>query len=56
VDGLYKEGKFTARPSYMNHTRSDFNIIRPTFNNKQMSASTGDPKKLMEFMRSGKCH
>ena len=29
VDGLYKEAKFTARPSYMNHTRSDFNILRP---------------------------
>lgn len=29
VDGLYKEAKYTARPSLMNYTRSDFNILRP---------------------------
>ena len=60
MDGLFKPKKFTQRPSYLNYTRTDFNILRPSQRNyrtaKHMSVSVIEPKKIVESMRAGKCH
>ena len=59
VHGLYNEQKFRSKPSFLNYTRSDFNIIRPTQSNvlkaKNLSVSM-NTKTAVEFMRAGKCH
>ena len=55
LDGLYKPEKFTKKPQFMNHTRVDYDPLRPNQVHKE-KYSNKDPKFVMDAMFAGKAH
>jgi len=56
VDGLYKPDKFGGRPTLLNHTRADFNILRPCEGRQTSMKTTIKPDKILKQIKRGQCH
>ncbi len=55
---MYKQEKFSSKPAFLNHSRVDFNIIRPLEHSKtaKTSGTVSDARNILSAMRQGKCH
>ena len=56
VDGLFKPDKFTARATLLNHTRANFNILRPCEARQTSMKTTIKPEKILKQIKRGQCH
>ena len=56
VDGLFKADRFLSRPQLLNHTRVDFNILRPSESREASMPHVAKASRVMRTMRDGKCH
>ena len=56
MDGLYKPEKFSSKTNMLNHSRYDYNPIRP-FESKAFSMPHCEPaSKVMKTIRDRQCH
>ena len=56
VDGLFKHDKFLNRTQLLNHSRVDYNILRPFENKEKSMPFVEKASKVLTTIRNGSCH
>ena len=56
TDGLFKEDKFMTRTQLLNHSRVDYNIIRPAESKQASMPHCDQASKVLKTIRDGNCH